>query len=209
MHTDINEIPICEASISCDNLLCDSNGKPPSPAIVLHVRNSHQDGWIKYGRTEIIERSSNPQFLCTFQFRHGDTLNSNTRLRLTAFDVREKISKTAVPIGYAEIQLGQIQETTRIRIPFELNCVTTGFVTITSWAAEDEKKLIKSPIRKLEQKTLGHRRTQSLPPKLGIKLFVPPQLKLNQVLVNPTVSRPDSTIFEGCLLIFFFFFKFC
>lgn len=185
--TDITEIPICEASISCDNLLCDSNGKPPSSAVVVHVRNSYQDSWIKYGRTEIVDRSSNPQYFCTFQFRHGDGLNANTKLRLTAFDVREKISKTAVPIGYAEMQLAQIQETTRIRIPFELNCATTGFVTITSWAAEDEKKVVNSPARRLEQKNLGHRRTQSLPPKLGIKLFVPPQLKLNQILVNPTV----------------------
>lgn len=126
--------------------------------------------------------------MCTFQLRHGDGLNSTTKLRLTAFDVREKFSKTAVPIGYTEILLAQIQETTRIRIPFELNCGTTGFVTITSWAAEDEKKAANSPVKRLEQKNLGHRRTQSLPPKLGIKLFVPPQLKLNQVLVNPTVS---------------------
>lgn len=126
--------------------------------------------------------------MCTFQLRTSDGLNSNTKLRLTAFDVREKFSKTAVPVGYAEVQLAQIQETTRIRIPFELNCVTTGFVTITSWAAEDEKKIVNSPAKRLEQKSLGHRRTQSLPPKLGIKLFVPPQLKLNQILVNPTVS---------------------
>lgn len=34
----------------------------------------------------------------------------------------------------------------------------------------------------------GHRRSQSLPPKLGVKLFVPPQSKLPLVFINPNVS---------------------
>ncbi|XP_063709977.1 inositol polyphosphate-4-phosphatase type I A isoform X2 [Culicoides brevitarsis] len=186
---DINEIPLCEVSFQCDNLLCDAHGRPPNPSIVVHVRNSDANGWIKYGRTEIVENSSNPQFSCTFQFRNGDGLTSGTKIRFTAFDVREKISKTAVPLGSAEIPLALIQETTRIRIPLQHLNITKGFISVTSWAPEEDKKVMRSPARKLETKPvkLGHRRSQSLPPKLGVKLFVPPHLKLNLLFANPVM----------------------
>lgn len=52
---DITEIPICESSISCDNLLCDGNGRPPNPSVVVQVTAHNRAGWIKYGRTEVIE----------------------------------------------------------------------------------------------------------------------------------------------------------
>lgn len=55
------------------------------------------------------QRSSNPQFLCTIIFRSGDSLNILSQIRFTAFDVREKVSQTAVPLGFAEIALGVIQ----------------------------------------------------------------------------------------------------
>uniref|UniRef100_A0A336M172 phosphatidylinositol-3,4-bisphosphate 4-phosphatase n=1 Tax=Culicoides sonorensis TaxID=179676 RepID=A0A336M172_CULSO len=185
---DINEIPLCEVSFQCDNLLCDAHGRPPNPSIVVHVRNSNAAGWIKYGRTEIVENSSNPHFNCTFQFRNGDGLNSATKIRFTAFDVREKLSKTAVPMGSAEIPLALIQETTRIRIPLQHLGVTKGFLSVTSWAPEEDKKTLRSPAKKLETpQKLGHRRSQSLPPKLGVKLFVPPHLKLNLLFANPVM----------------------
>jgi inositol polyphosphate-4-phosphatase len=49
------EIPICESALSCDNLLCDGHGRPPNPTIVIQVTTPHCPGWIKYGRTEVIE----------------------------------------------------------------------------------------------------------------------------------------------------------
>lgn len=52
---DITEIPICESAISCDNLLCDGNGRPPNPSVVVQVTAHNRAGWIKYGRTEVIE----------------------------------------------------------------------------------------------------------------------------------------------------------
>lgn len=125
--------------------------------------------------------------MCTFQFRNGDGLNLNTKIRFTAFDVRERISKTAVPMGTAEIPLAMIHETTRIRIALQHVGNTTGFITLTSWAPEEDKKLLRSPARKIEPQRLGHRRSQSLPPKLGVKLFVPPQYKLHLLYANPCV----------------------
>lgn len=54
LAVDFAEVPICESAISCDNLVCDGYGKPPSPTVVVQV-TSQTGGWIKYGRTEVIE----------------------------------------------------------------------------------------------------------------------------------------------------------
>ncbi|CRL02356.1 CLUMA_CG015116, isoform B [Clunio marinus] len=183
---DFTEVPICESAISCDNLICDAHGKPPNPSIVVQVRMSQNGGWIKYGRTEVIEqRSSNPQFLCTIVFRASDGLNSNSMIRFTGYDVREKVSQTAVPLGFAEISLGVIQDTARLRIPIRNQNNNVGFITIVTFTPEYERK-IRSPA-KVHEHPHGHRRSQSLPPKLGVKLFIPPHLKLPLIFTNPSI----------------------
>lgn len=106
---DISEVPICETVISCDNLTCDAYGRPPNPSVVCELQIAGYPNWIRYCRTETIERCSNPQFLCTIVFRSGDGLNKNTLVRFTVYDVREKLSQTAVPLfGSAQISLGAI-----------------------------------------------------------------------------------------------------
>lgn len=55
IFTDISEIPICESTISCDNLLCDGHGRPPNPSVVVQVTTQNRKSWVKYGRTEVIE----------------------------------------------------------------------------------------------------------------------------------------------------------
>uniref|UniRef100_A0A182N1G6 phosphatidylinositol-3,4-bisphosphate 4-phosphatase n=1 Tax=Anopheles dirus TaxID=7168 RepID=A0A182N1G6_9DIPT len=211
---DLNEIPICESVISCDNLLCDGNGKPPNPSVVVQVTsNNRASGWIKYGRTEVIERSSNPQFICTIAFRVCDGLHSGSLIRFTAYDVREKVTQTAVPIGWAEISLGVIADTSRLRIPLRTQACgeNAGFLTIATCTPDLERRggaaNPRSPLksaalfagdgseRKQHQQhqhhqhhqQLGHRRSQSLPPKLGIKLFIPPPSKIGLVFTNPSI----------------------
>ncbi|XP_053659315.1 inositol polyphosphate-4-phosphatase type I A [Anopheles marshallii] len=210
---DLNEIPICESVISCDNLLCDGNGKPPNPSVVVQVTsNNRSSGWIKYGRTEVIERSSNPQFICTIAFRSCDGLHSESLIRFTAYDVREKVTQTAVPIGWAEISLGVIADTSRLRIPLRTQACgeNAGFLTIATCTPDMERRNNpRSPMKsslfsglpmgensphqnQLQQQQhqhqpLGHRRSQSLPPKLGIKLFIPPPSKIGLVFTNPII----------------------
>lgn len=215
---DFTEVPICESAISCDNLICDAHGKAPNPSIVVQVRVKN-GGWIKYGRTEVSEvvlmslsnelssltnfnfqRSSNPQFLCTIVFRASDGLNTNSLVRFTAYDVREKVSQTAVPLGFAEISLGVIQDTARLRIPISCQTNNVGFITIVTFTPEHDKK-IRSPL-KTNEPNQRHRRSQSLPPKLGVKLFIPPHLKLNLIFTNPNVSRsndPSGASFDGSI----------
>nr|XP_029711421.1 type II inositol 3,4-bisphosphate 4-phosphatase isoform X2 [Aedes albopictus] len=198
---ELNEVPICESAISCDNLLCDGNGKPPNPSVVVQVTSNNRaaSGWVKYGRTEVIERSSNPQFICTITFRTGDGLNAKSQIRFTAYDVREKVTQTAVPIGWAEVALGVITDTSRLRIPLRTQSPcggNAGFITIATCAPDLEKKTSRSPAKvgleqqqqhHQQQQAIGHRRSQSLPPKLGVKLFIPPPSKVALVFTNPNI----------------------
>lgn len=65
--------------------------------------------------------------MCTVIFRPGDGLSKNSLIRFKIYDVREKVSQTAVPLGSAEVTLGAIQETARLRIPLQPNAgITTA-----------------------------------------------------------------------------------
>lgn len=77
-------------------------------------------------------------------------------IRFTVYDVREKLSQTAVPLGSAEIALGVIQDTTRLRIPLRsTNGGNSGFITIATWAPEQDRKIPRSPAKVVEQQNLG------------------------------------------------------
>lgn len=110
-------------------------------------------------------------------------------IRFTAYDVREKVSQTAVPLGFSEISLGVIQDTSRLRIPIRSQNNNVGFITIVTFTCENDKKL-RSPakLNAEQQQSIGHRRSQSLPPKLGVKMFVPNHQKLPLLFTNPSVS---------------------
>lgn len=68
-----------------------------------------------------------------------------------------------------------------------LNNCNTGFITLATWTPEVERKIPRSPAKMIEQQVIGHRRSQSLPPKLGVKLFIPPQGKLSTFFTNSSV----------------------
>jgi len=57
LRTDPSEIPLCDMSFSCDNLLCDASGRPPNAVLVVHVYFPSERVWVRYGRTEVVEVS--------------------------------------------------------------------------------------------------------------------------------------------------------
>ncbi|XP_063837987.1 inositol polyphosphate-4-phosphatase type I A-like [Ostrinia nubilalis] len=176
---DMNEVPLCELALSCDNLLCDAHGRPPSPTIVIYVR--YPKGLsVRYGATEIVETCSNPSFSKTILFRASDGLSGDALVRIVVYDVRERVTETAVPMGFTALQLSTIQEAQRLRVALlTRENKTVGFVTINGWSLEpsyigtspshtNDRNSIDIP-----QKVLCHRRSQSLPPRLGLKLKFP------------------------------------
>lgn len=131
---------MCEISLACDNLLCDGHGRPPTPVLEIDVQSKSSKTWIKYARTEVVEvtgkfskispfkvvqkfyksfslclfqQSSNPNFLTTVSFRASDGLTTETKIRITAYDVRERVSQTATPIGSAIVTFSTVQDTPR------------------------------------------------------------------------------------------------
>ncbi|CAL7944180.1 unnamed protein product [Xylocopa violacea] len=197
ISTDPAEIPMCEISLACDNLLCDGHGRPPNPVLEIDVQVKGSKTWIKYARTEVVERSSNPGFLTTVSFRASDGLTTETKVRITAFDVRERVSQTATPIGSAIVTLNAIQDTPRLRIPLKSAKTTTvGFLTINVWnlEAEDRGNSTEStpskdpPSGAHHHQVLSHRRSQSLPPRLGTKIKLPHQGQLKLLFANPYIQ---------------------
>ncbi|CAB3226200.1 unnamed protein product [Arctia plantaginis] len=177
--TDMNEVPLCELALSCDNLLCDTHGRPPSPLIVIYVR--YDKGLcVRYGATEIVETCSNPCFSKTILFRASDGLTGSAIVRIVVYDVKERVSETLVPMGYTSMLLSTIQEAQRLRVAIVTrDQKNVGFVTINGWSLEpsyigtspshtNDRNSIDIP-----QKVMCHRRSQSLPPRLGLKLKFP------------------------------------
>ncbi|XP_015178952.1 PREDICTED: type I inositol 3,4-bisphosphate 4-phosphatase isoform X2 [Polistes dominula] len=198
IFTDPAEIPMCEVSLACDNLLCDGHGRPPNPVLEVDVQLKRSKTWIKYARTEVVERSSNPGFLTTVSFRASDGLSSDTKVRITAYDVRERVSQTATPIGSSIVTFNAIQDTPRLRIPLKSAKTTTvGFLTINVWNLEAEDKgnsTESTPSRNIpstnnqQLQVLSHRRSQSLPPRLGTKIKLPHQGQLKLLFANPFIQ---------------------
>ncbi|XP_029676505.1 type I inositol 3,4-bisphosphate 4-phosphatase isoform X2 [Formica exsecta] len=182
--TDPAEVPMCEISLACDNLLCDGHGRPPTPVLEIDVQSRSSKTWIKYARTEVVERSSNPNFLTTVSFRASDGLTTETKIRITAYDVREMFNI--------------VQDTPRLRIPLKSARTTTvGFLTINVWNLEAEDKgnsTESTPSRNAvynsnnQQQLPSHRRSQSLPPRLGTKIKFPHQGQLKLLFANPFVQ---------------------
>lgn len=74
-------------------------------------------------------------------FRASDGMNGESRVRFTVYDVRERVSHTAIPLGSACVLLSAIQDTSRLRIPLLSRAQTTiGFLTISAWALEAEDR---------------------------------------------------------------------
>uniref|UniRef100_A0A6M2DE89 phosphatidylinositol-3,4-bisphosphate 4-phosphatase n=1 Tax=Xenopsylla cheopis TaxID=163159 RepID=A0A6M2DE89_XENCH len=181
---DLYETPLCEVCMNCDNLLCDGHGRPPSVFIELRVLTSGL--WIKYGRTEIIQRSSNPCFLSTINLYSSDGLDVSTKLQFTVFDIYERMSNTATFLGSSTVVLGNIMEATKVRIPLKCSSGSTcGFITISVTIPEVEHRTPGSPaISAPVQTAIHHRRSHSLPPRLIRKQFFPSQAQLQTLFSN-------------------------
>ena len=46
---------LLEAGLACDNLPCDGLGRPPSPRVLIYLRNAADAEWRPYASTEIVE----------------------------------------------------------------------------------------------------------------------------------------------------------
>ncbi|XP_026822038.1 type I inositol 3,4-bisphosphate 4-phosphatase isoform X3 [Rhopalosiphum maidis] len=194
---DLTKVPLCEICFSCDNLMCDGHGRSPNPAIVVSICIPSENIWINYANTEVIIDNSNPTFLRTIWLQRSDGLTEDCILRVSVYDVRECISGTAVKMGHCETTLCSLLETThsgnngqRVRLPLSSPSITSdsdkiiGFVSMMICRPDKQighnMSTESTPCKSLMYNNhnfpmVNHRRTQSLPPRLGSRLHVPLQ----------------------------------
>lgn len=193
---DVNEAPFLEMSMSCDNLRCDGDGQPPSPRVAIQVLTAPSTTWLNYSQTEIIERTSNPNFLSTVSFRSSDGLDNSTKVRLVVYDVRERVTNTTTELGQANVSLGGLRETGRTRLSLQSPVGRTiGFITVVTWTLEPESVDAShtpnnaTPIHQpCAPPVACHRRTQSLPPRLSTKTRHPTQGHISLLFDNPSMA---------------------
>lgn len=112
--------------------------------------------WLLFNKHKIktfsfcFQRSSNPSFLVTVTFRASDALDNETRVRVTAYDVRESVSHTALPLGCALISLRSLigsnssigAEVGKLRVALRsLAGTTVGFVSMSGYRLERDDHL--------------------------------------------------------------------
>ncbi|XP_050422355.1 inositol polyphosphate-4-phosphatase type I A isoform X2 [Adelges cooleyi] len=194
---DLSRVPLCEICFSCDNLMCDGHGRSPNPAIVVSIYIPSENVWINYANTESISDSSNPTFLRTVWLQCSDGLTEDCILRISVYDVRESVSGTAIKMGHCETKLSSLMETTnsgnngqRVRLPLTSfsnqsdSDKIIGFITMTicrpDKQVEHNMSTESTPCKSIMYTNpnlpmINHRRTQSLPPRLGSRLRIPLQ----------------------------------
>jgi len=113
-------------------------GRAPNPQVVCSLLPAAGEDclWREHARTELQERTRSPQFLCTMRFQRSAGFSAGTRLRFSVFDVRERLTLTALPLGHAEVALGVIQDTSRLRLPLTSPRGECGFITLASWSPD-------------------------------------------------------------------------
>ncbi len=89
----------------------------------------------------VLQKSSNPAFLKTVCFWPSDGLSGESCIRVMAYDVREKFSGLATPLGSAKFYLSTLLECQPSRFRVQLlssSNVVAGFLTLTIWRHERE-----------------------------------------------------------------------
>lgn len=208
--SDAGELPYLELSVSCDNLRCDGNGWPPSTRAVLYQRTPPSGLWLAAGGTECVPHCSNPQYLVSLALWHSRGVNHATKLRLVVYEVRDAVTSTQVVLGAAEVDAALLLQEPALKRRL---CLATpagvggaGFVTLATRNASD---LVDDVVSSMLQPRgssnpqsptwtdadaeewaaaaaagQGHRRTQSLPPRLMLDLGRPSQGWIGTYFVN-------------------------
>lgn len=147
-HSDnASQDPVLEVCIACSNLPNDSSDMPPNVLVVLHTMlPPQQQTWLHHNHTEIVEKSSNPQFLKTIGFGDKYGIDTSTRVRVTVHHVVERMTGTMTQLGQAIFTLQDILLKHDLTLQLTLRDYETkerGEVTITAWINDERVSLEK------------------------------------------------------------------
>ncbi|XP_015929967.1 inositol polyphosphate-4-phosphatase type I A [Parasteatoda tepidariorum] len=170
--------PFMELSLSCDNLMCDGDGLPPSPYISVCINNLPSTKWTKFTQTEIVEKSSNPCFFTTVTFVKGEVTDS-TRIKLSVYDVKERVTCTSTLLGESVFTLDTLLQNPYRTLRLTLvspSCLSVGFISISAREMSNTKQR-NAWLLLAEEESLWSKverpRSYSLPSRLHSQVGIP------------------------------------
>ncbi|XP_005104317.2 inositol polyphosphate-4-phosphatase type I A isoform X1 [Aplysia californica] len=145
-HSDnASEDPVLEISLACSNLSNDSTDVAPNVLVVVHtILPPQQQIWLHHNHTEIVEKSTSPQFLKTIGFGDKYGIDTSTRVRLTVHHVVERMTGTMTQLGQAIFTLQDVLRTNDLLLSLVLRTPDqkeAGEIVITAWINDDRVSL--------------------------------------------------------------------
>ncbi|XP_052089593.1 inositol polyphosphate-4-phosphatase type I A-like isoform X3 [Mytilus californianus] len=164
-NANTNDEPAMEICLACEDLPNDSSANPPNPFIVIYTINPpQQQTWVQHSHTEVVEKTNSPQFLKTIGFGDSTGIDTNTRIKLTVYHVKERMTGTMSQMGQVIFTVQDVLTSHQMELSLPLqgpDPVDCGTVKVMAWVndtnisvpngpADDCKndKLKKSPCRR-------------------------------------------------------------
>nr|KAG5706290.1 hypothetical protein BaRGS_026072 [Batillaria attramentaria] len=136
------EDPVLEISLSCNDLPNDSQGNMPNSLVLVHIIVPQQQQlWVHHNHTEIAEKNNNPVFLKTIGFGDSEGVDTSTRVRLTVYNVKERMTGTMAQLGQAIFTLQDVLMAPDMSLTLSLqshDVRSNGKVTIMAWVNESK-----------------------------------------------------------------------
>ncbi|KAL4230048.1 Type I inositol 3 [Mactra antiquata] len=157
--------PVMEISIGIDGLPNDSNGMAPNPFVVVYIIvPPQQQNWLQHNHTEMVEKNNNPHFLKTIGFGDSNGLESSTRVKVTAYHVKERMSGTMTQIGQIIFTLNDVLLTSNMTLTKSLigtDSSKVGDITIVGWM-NDASGIFPDPNSPTSSPSLSRRQSRPI-----------------------------------------------
>ncbi|XP_053400019.1 inositol polyphosphate-4-phosphatase type I A-like isoform X2 [Mercenaria mercenaria] len=132
--------PAMEISLEIEGLPNDSTGLPPNPFVVIYIIvPPQQQNWLQHNHTEMVEKNNNPHFLKTVGFGDSSGLEPTTRVKVTVYHVKERMTGTMTQIGQVIFTLNELLLCTDMKLKLCLmgtDNSKVGILTIVGWLNE-------------------------------------------------------------------------
>lgn len=140
------EDPAMEMSLSISGLPNDSNGQPPNPFVVVYIIiPPQQQTWLQHNHTEMVEKNNNPLFLKTIGFGDANGLEPCTRVKVTVYNVKERMTGTMSQIGQKIFTLNDIMTSTDMKLNMVLagaDSSRVGELSVVAWMNDANPSIV-------------------------------------------------------------------
>ncbi|VDI01176.1 inositol polyphosphate-4-phosphatase [Mytilus galloprovincialis] len=146
-NANTNDEPAIEICLSCEDLPNDSSANPPNPFIVIYTINPpQQQTWVQHSHTEVVEKTNCPQFLKTIGFGDSNGIDTNTRIKLTVYHVKERLTGTMSQMGQVIFTVQDVLTSHQMELALPLqgpDPVDCGTVKVMAWADDCKNDKLK------------------------------------------------------------------